>query len=102
MPMPPIQCIRQRHRLVARLRASTSPTTVAPVVVKPETASKTAAMGSVMAPSSSSGSAPTPPSSSQVNATVPRASLRCSATCSPREAALMEREKAATRIMATA
>ena len=76
MPMPPTQWVRQRHRLVARDRPSTSATTVPPEVVKPETASKTAAIGSGIEPSSTIGSPPTTPSRIHVNATVPSASLR--------------------------
>lgn len=42
--MPPTQCVRQRQSMEAWLSASTSPRMVAPVVVKPETVSKSASM----------------------------------------------------------
>ena len=44
MPMPPIQWEKQRHMLVQWLSASTLTTTLAPVVVKPETISNSASM----------------------------------------------------------
>ena len=77
IPMPPTQCIRQRHRFVARLRPLTSDTTVAPVVVKPLTDSKKAPAASGIDPSTMNGTAPSQPMSSHTSATAPSASLRC-------------------------
>ena len=42
MPMPPIQWVKLRQKIIPRLRASTSGRMVAPVVVKPLTVSKNA------------------------------------------------------------
>ena len=39
-PMPPIQCMKVRHRLIDTGSASSPVSTVAPVVVSPEAASK--------------------------------------------------------------
>jgi hypothetical protein len=76
MPIPPIQCMRQRHRFVARLSASTSAIMVLPVVVNPDTASYSAAAGSGIEPSITNGSAPMSPSPNHVTPTTPSASLR--------------------------
>ncbi len=40
MPMPPIHCMKVRHRLTESGSASSCVITVPPVVVRPETASK--------------------------------------------------------------
>ena len=42
MPMPPIQWVKLRQKIIPRLSASTSVRMVAPVVVKPLTVSKKA------------------------------------------------------------
>ena len=39
-PMPPTQCMKVRHRLIDSGRSSSPVSTVAPVAVRPETASK--------------------------------------------------------------
>ena len=42
IPMPPSQCVTERHKRIPSGSASTSANTVAPVVVKPDIASKIA------------------------------------------------------------
>ena len=69
-PMPPTQCVRQRQSMEAWLSASTSPRMVAPVVVKPETVSKSASMKNGISRLRTNGSAPMTARMSQHNATV--------------------------------
>ena len=42
IPMPPTQCVKLRHKSMDLSRASTSVSMLEPVVVQPETISKTA------------------------------------------------------------
>ncbi len=71
MPMPPSQCVSWRQKRIERSSASTRGTSVAPVAVKPETASKYASIGrfSCGPPSRMKGSAPNIGTSSQISAT---------------------------------
>ncbi len=50
MPMPPSQCVSDRQKSTPWGRDSTSANTVAPVVVKPDIASKSAAIGESRTP----------------------------------------------------
>ena len=58
MPMPPIQWEKQRHILVQWLSSSTLSTTLAPVVVKPETISNIASTKDGISPVSMNGTQP--------------------------------------------
>ena len=69
-PIPPTQCVRQRHSMEAWDSASTSLRMVAPVVVKPETVSKSASTKNGISPLSTNGSAPITARMSQQSATV--------------------------------
>jgi hypothetical protein len=76
MPIPPNHWIRDLHKSTGRDRLpSMSSTTVAPVVVKPLTASKTAS-GNAMRVSIRNGSAPHTPVSAQTKVVVSVASIR--------------------------
>ena len=57
-PIPPIQWVKLRQNRIPRGKCSTAGRMVAPVVVKPETVSKNASMGLVIAPLKMKGSAP--------------------------------------------
>ena len=74
MPMPPTQCIRQRHSIEACESASTSPRMVAPVVVKPDAASKIASTANGISRLSTNGRAPVTASTSQHSATATKPS----------------------------
>lgn len=68
--MPPIQWVKLRQNRMPMGRLSTSASTDAPVVVKPDTVSNSASMGSGMAPDSTKGTAPITLMSTQVRAAV--------------------------------
>ncbi len=59
--MPPIHCVSERQKRRPCGSGSTAANTVAPVVVKPDTDSKRAAMGERIAPARRYGSAPKTP-----------------------------------------
>ena len=57
-PMPPIQCVKLRQNKLQCERASTSLRIEAPVVVKPDTVSKSASVNEGISPESQKGKAP--------------------------------------------
>ena len=73
-PIPPIQWEKLRQNSVPWLRASTSVRIVEPVVVKPETVSKSASTKDGISPEITKGSAPKTDISTQTNATIARPS----------------------------
>ena len=68
--MPPIQWVKLRQNRMPMGRLSTSASTEAPVVVKPDTVSNRAEMGSGMAPDNTKGTAPMTLITTQVRAAV--------------------------------
>ena len=58
IPIPPSQCVTERHNRMPSGSPSTSVNTVAPVVVKPDIASKIAAMTPSTVPEIRKGRAP--------------------------------------------
>ena len=73
-PMPPTQWVRLRQSSAACESASTSATTVEPVVVKPEMVSNSASTIEGISPLNRKGSAPVMPSRIQHSATVTKPS----------------------------
>ena len=78
IPKPPSQCENERQNDSARGRPSmpSGESTVAPVVVKPETDSKNASPGEANVPAKRYGSAPPAPATIQVRPTTARPSRR--------------------------
>ena len=73
-PIPPTQCVKLRHISIDFGSASTSVKMDAPVVVKPETVSKSASINEGIAPDRKNGSAPKTDSAIQLNATITKPS----------------------------
>ena len=69
MPMPPIQCEKLRQKRLHRFSTSTFGRMLEPVVVKPETISKTASRYDGISPQSVNGSAPANDSTTHPSAT---------------------------------
>ena len=69
-PIPPIQCVKLRQKISDFGNASTSVKMDAPVVVNPETVSKTASAKSFIYPENTNGNAPKILITIQLNATV--------------------------------
>ena len=69
MPMPPIQCEKLRQKRLHRFSTSTFGRILEPVVVKPETISKTASRYDGISPQSVNGSAPANDSTTHPSAT---------------------------------
>ncbi len=65
IPIPPIHCVKLRQNRMPCGRDSMSEKTVAPVVVNPDTDSKSAWTGESMTPVNRYGSAPKTPIASQ-------------------------------------
>ena len=74
-PIPPIQWVRHRQKLIPIGRLSISCRIVEPVVVKPDTVSKNASMYAGMLPEMTNGSAPKADHRSQASATMAKLSL---------------------------
>ena len=73
--MPPIQCVKLRQNSVQCDSASTSGTTLAPVVVKPETVSNSASVKCGISPEKTKGRAPKILNTIQQRATVTKPSF---------------------------
>ena len=74
-PIPPIQCVKLRQNSVQCESTSTSGTTLAPVVVKPETVSNSASVKRGISPEKTKGRAPKILSTIQQRATVTKPSF---------------------------
>ena len=75
-PIPPIQCEKHRHVVLHLETTSTSLNILAPVVVKPDTISKSALINDGISPVIIKGMAPTTPISIQLSDVATQPSLR--------------------------